>query len=383
MRTRALLLALFVLSSGMVHAYASDPVLPNPDHLIDIMDADCSSLDTLAPEYHEVPVVGDYTTPVDLRVHVLAVQTPPEVAAQIMARVKTLYEPLAIRVIPTIEVVDMQVEIPPDTSATAPVLSASHSQAFIDASKERFGGVRPPTADVVYTMLGGELASSVAGQADCVGGIAHDDAAFSVGEATWETDRAIHRSAGIAGHEIAHLLAAHHHYANCAEGDPDDAVAYLKPCTLMINDVGLLSLKFSTLEGAVVRRWALDYLGPNPKKTPEPGPAPEPQPEPQPEPDPGPQTFTRSVTLAPGDESLDGTVTSEPEADFCTEDALVKLQRKRDGKWRTIATATTDDLSSFTFPVTRAGTFRAKAVVLEFDDGDVCSEALSPKVKVG
>jgi len=378
MRTRALLLALFLLSSAMVRAHASDPAVPTSVQFVDVMDAECSSTDTLAPEHHEVPVVGDYTTPVDLRVHVLAVQTPPDVAARIMARAKTVFEPLAIRVISTIEVVDLQVPIPPDTSATTPVLSSSHSQAFIDASKEYFGGTRPPTADVVYTMLGGELASAVAGQADCVGGIAHDDAAFSVGEATWDNDYEIHRSAGIAGHEIAHLLAAHHHYANCAEGNPDDAVAYFKPCTLMINDVGLLSLKFSTLEGAVVRRWALDYLGPD--KKPDPDPTPEPQPDP--EPDPDPQTFTRTVALEQGDGSLNGTVTSAPKADFCTSDVPVKLQRKRDGKWRTIATATTDDLSSFTFPVTRVGTYRAKAPVVEFDDGDVCSAAVSPKVKV-
>jgi hypothetical protein len=362
----------------MVRAHASDPAVPTSVQFVDVMDAECSSTDTLAPEHHEVPVVGDYTTPVDLRVHVLAVQTPPDVAARIMARAKTVFEPLAIRVISTIEVVDLQVPIPPDTSATTPVLSSSHSQAFIDASKEYFGGTRPPTADVVYTMLGGELASAVAGQADCVGGIAHDDAAFSVGEATWDNDYEIHRSAGIAGHEIAHLLAAHHHYANCAEGNPDDAVAYFKPCTLMINDVGLLSLKFSTLEGAVVRRWALDYLGPD--KKPDPDPTPEPQPDP--EPDPDPQTFTRTVALEQGDGSLNGTVTSAPKADFCTSDVPVKLQRKRDGKWRTIATATTDDLSSFTFPVTRVGTYRAKAPVVEFDDGDVCSAAVSPKVKV-
>jgi hypothetical protein len=364
----------------MVRAHASDPAPPAPAQLIDVMDAECSSLDTLAPEHHEVPVVGDYTTPVDLRVHVLAVQTPPDIAAQIMALVKTVYEPLAIRVIPTIEVVDLQVPIPPDTSATAPVLSSSHSQAFIDASKEYFGGTRPPTADVVYAMLGGELASAVAGQADCVGGIAQDDAAFSVGEATWEDDYEIHRSAGIAGHEIAHLLAAHHHFANCAEGNPDDAVAYFKPCTLMINDVGLLSLKFSTLEGAVVRRWALDYLGPD--KKPDPDPAPEPDPQPEPEPEHDPETFSRSVALEHGDGSLNGTVDSEPDADFCTQDVPVKLQRKRDGKWRTIAAATTDHLSSFTFPVTRAGTYRAKASLVEFDDGDICSAALSPTVKI-
>ena len=373
---KALILVVFLMPGlGIAHAGTSGSIAL-PSGLVDFEDAECNNFDTMVPEHYEVPVVGDYTTQLDLRVHVLAVQTPVETASAIMDQVTTVYEPLAIRVIPTIEPVDLQVEISPDTSATAPVLSTSHSQAFIDASKEYFGGTRPSTADVVYTMLGGELASSVAGQADCVGGIAHDDAAFSVGEATWQNDRSMHASAAIAGHEIAHLLAAHHHFANCAEGKPADAVSYFRPCTLMINDVGLMSLKFSTLEGAVVRRWALDHLRP----TPDPEPTTEPEPEPEPESTPEPTVIARRVELDVLDGRLTGTVVAPTDKEECSASVPVHLQRRRDGKWRGFRRALTNDESLYSFEIEKPGKYRVRAPKVLRDPYE-CSVAVSRAIR--
>lgn len=385
MQTRVFLIACLLLPFGVVNAGAAETTMLTPLTLIDIEDAECSTTATMAPEHTEIPVVGDYKTVVNLDVQVILVRVDPQSAVRIMQWVKSLYASINIRVNVFYEAVDLKISETPDTSATGGVISTSQSQAYIDASKAHYGGMRPPHADVVYTMLGGEIAGSVAGQADCVGGVAFDDAAFAVGEARTEDAGWERWSGKIAAHEIAHLLAAHHHYANCAQGKPEDIVAYIQPCTLMFNDVLFISPQFSTLEAAVVRRWALDHLGPNaPKPAPNPEPTPEPEPTPDPDPQPqhDPETFTRSIALEHGDGSLNGTVDSEPDADFCTQDVPVKLQRKRDGKWRTIAAATTDDLSSFTFSVTRVATYRAKAPLVEFDDGDVCSAALSSKVKI-
>lgn len=139
-------------------------------------------------------------------------------------------------------------------------------------AKEQYGGRRPAGTDVVYVLADGELQSggdgAVAGRADCVGGVRYPDKAFAVGE--WDSNAAAglagqasffaNHGAKIAAHEIAHLLGAHHHYASCVEGvssQPTEDAASV--CTLMINDLSLASLDFSTLNQAVVRGYADAY----------------------------------------------------------------------------------------------------------------------------
>ncbi len=260
----------------------------------------------MLPTRIENPGIGDYDTPVVLDVHLLLLGVTSTEADSIMAHVVDVYAPLNIGVMWTAEVVDLGSR---SGGSGGPLIDTTDSQALIDASKDHLGGVRPTWADVVYTMVGSEIASSVAGQADCVGGIVYPDAAFAVGEANTVDDFQTKVSGKIAAHEIAHLLAAHHHFANCVEGDPSDVLTDLTPCTLLFNDVGFISLKFSTLEGAVVRRYAVDYAdntptapGGRPSPTPsEPQPSPSPGGGPSPDPEPSPQPDTpvveRTVTL--------------------------------------------------------------------------------------
>jgi hypothetical protein len=364
MRTKAGMIGVVAVGLVAILAGPAPSALPESrqNGVVDTQE-ECSSTDTMAPEHFETPIVGDWATDVTLDVHVLAVEFTPDQAAHVMREVAELYEPLGIRVDATIEPVSLEIEVPPNSSPGGVLPNASHSGAFIQASKDHFGGVRPWSADVVYTMLGGELASTVAGQADCVGGIAYPDAAFAVGEAVYESAYTIRRSAKIAGHEIAHLLGAHHHFANCAEGNKQDPQDRLYPCTLMFNDVGLISLAFSTLEGAVVRRWALDYANETPTS---------------------PPLIPRTVTLKLGKrKTATGFIEGEGwRADSCTARVPVTFQRKSKDGWKEAAASSiSDEKSAFSFPLGSSGEYRAVVPKIEALDGRICERTVSNKLR--
>ena len=145
---------------------------------------------------------------------------------------------------------------------------------LIEKAKALFGGKRPPYAHLVYTVTSKDIRldgqTAVAGLADCIGGVAFDENAFAVGEDNGD-DAPIGSPpfafmgfgpAKIAAHELGHLFGAHHHYANCAEGVSSEQGEEISPCTLMFNDVSLVSLNFSSLNGGVVRGHAEAYVKP-------------------------------------------------------------------------------------------------------------------------
>jgi hypothetical protein len=138
---------------------------------------------------------------------------------------------------------------------------------------EAVGGKRPKGSDVVYLLTAkdlfviestGERSYSLAGVAYCIGGVRYPDAAFAMGEgaSAWETSlNDATFSAKIAAHEIGHVMGAHHHYGNCAEGDRStDGGGEPSLCTIMWpTDVDLMGMKFGAVESSVIRGHAVRF----------------------------------------------------------------------------------------------------------------------------
>jgi len=144
---------------------------------------------------------------------------------------------------------------------------------MIQQAKDFFGGERPSGSDVVFVLTNKDLTSDgdngLVGLADCIGGVRFATRAFAVAEASGidpvnvgpfvlEVDA--HPEA--AAHEIGHLMGAHHHYANCVEGNLTGAANDVSPCTLMFNFVDFLSLNFSQVNGPIVRGHAVQFASP-------------------------------------------------------------------------------------------------------------------------
>jgi hypothetical protein len=158
------------------------------------------------------------------------------------------------------------------------VLEGTDSKELLNQVKTLFPNLsRPVGSDAVLLftsvdITGGANGSSVAGQADCVGGILFPTKSFVVIEDRKPTDDGLafgpvsffgETAAKIATHELAHLLGAHHQYANCVEGIPSELDrSEVSPCTAMFNDVGLVSLAFGALEASVIRGYAEEYARP-------------------------------------------------------------------------------------------------------------------------
>lgn len=185
------------------------------------------------------------------------------------------YEDLGI----TLEFVGWEVLQPVDPATGQLRERTTETQEIIDLAKEQFGGVRPDGVDIVYVATDLDIQAlgqtAVAGQADCIGGVANDANAFAVGEVG---DALVHPKDGIAigpvsfykdfagkvfAHEVGHLMGGHHHYQEC--GTPDAVItaagrAEVGACTLMSNAVDFQTLPFSTLNGLVVRGHAEQFV---------------------------------------------------------------------------------------------------------------------------
>lgn len=158
------------------------------------------------------------------------------------------------------------------------ILEGTDSKDLLNQVKTLFPDLsRPVGSDAVLLftsvdITGGANGSSVAGQADCVGGILFPTKSFVVIEDNDASDDGLafgpvsffgETAAKIATHELAHLFGAHHQYANCVEGIPSELDrSEASPCTAMFNDVGLVSLAFGALEASVVRGYAEEYARP-------------------------------------------------------------------------------------------------------------------------
>ncbi len=190
---------------------------------------------------------------------------PREEAEAILARAQRSYEALDVDLTPVgFEVVDF------GTDDAAAINAAA--RAFV-------GGVRPAGVDVVHTITTRDIQqlgqTAVAGLAECIGGVAHPDRAFSVAEGRTPSDYAVgpvvfgvDANAVVTAHEIGHLLGGQHHYGNCAEGvdgdevDPATGTGEGTPCSLMFNAADFIEQGFSTANALVVRGMVAEHAAP-------------------------------------------------------------------------------------------------------------------------
>jgi Metallo-peptidase family M12B Reprolysin-like len=206
-----------------------------------------------------IPGVTDRGQAVSLDVAVLLDGVSVSEADAIMDRAAVSYAPLNV---------DLNV-----VSYTPVSFTGTEGATHIQQAKDYFGGSRPAGADLVYILTNKDLTTdgdtSLAGLADCIGGVRFGHHAFAVGEAVGITEAVlgpfrlnVDAHPEVAAHEIGHLMGVHHHYANCVEGNLQGDADDLSPCTLMFNFVDFQSLNFSVLEGAVARGHAVQYASP-------------------------------------------------------------------------------------------------------------------------
>lgn len=208
---------------------------------------------------------------VELSVLLLLDGTDAAVAQQLMARAAESYKPLNV---------DLVLKGTKTVAYTTTI-----SDQLIQAGKNTVGGKPPKGIDLVgvftnKTMQGATAdAGTVVGQADCIGGIRWDDTSFfvvsdirNIENPTTGTTGTLNSlglnpnvdaTAEVFAHEIGHLMGAHHHYSNCAEGNLTSAgPSDVSPCTLMFPAVNFASLNFAALEGATVRGHAVNHAKP-------------------------------------------------------------------------------------------------------------------------
>lgn len=212
-----------------------------------------------APAAIGVPGITDSGQTVSLDVLVLLDGVDLGLANQIMTDAAQSYAPSRI----ALNVVGYQ-------NVT---FTGTEGAELIQQAKDLFGGVRPAGSDLVYVLSNKDLTNGgdtgLAGLADCIGGVRFPHHAFAVGEAVGIDEFPIgpfilevDAHAEIAAHELGHLMGAHHHYANCVEGNLQGAATDLSPCSLMFNFVDFQSLNFSQVNNAVVRGHAVSYASP-------------------------------------------------------------------------------------------------------------------------
>jgi hypothetical protein len=178
---------------------------------------------------------------------------------EVMSKAAQAYAPLRIKLKNTFRRVNFSSD-------------GNHDRLF-DERIKAVGGKRPKGTDVVYLLTGkdlfviesnGERSYNLAGVAYCIGGVRYPDAAFAMGEglSPWESyfnDATF--SAKIAAHEIGHLMGAHHHYGNCAEGDRStDGGGEPSLCTIMWSYTHeYRAMNFGALERGVIRGHAVRF----------------------------------------------------------------------------------------------------------------------------
>lgn len=193
-------------------------------------------------------------------------------ARQLVEKVATAYAPLKIELVAD-SFGKLRLKSPDGSPLGAG--DAIDGGAAIEQAKSFLGGERPEGTDAVHVLTDKDLTlanygSTPAGVAECAGGVQWPDKAFSVSEDpgldAYSLDapgvtNVMEAPSETLAHELGHLLGGLHQYNSCAEGvDAADATnGDPSPCTVMSDVVDLASLRFGTLESAVIRGYALTF----------------------------------------------------------------------------------------------------------------------------
>ncbi|MDQ1713026.1 MAG: hypothetical protein QOE45_2476 [Frankiaceae bacterium] len=226
------------------------------------------------PKTHGLPVDPDLSCPtgddtvlldpddgrqIDLDVLVLLDGVDPAHAASVFADVTLPYAELNLRVVPTYQVAD-------------PPFTGTDTIGIINQARALFPDREVPAEyDMVEVLTSKNVTylgdAAVAGQAYCVGGVSDRTWAYEVSEAGPPPtpsargvggpslpDFGAKKAAKVTAHEMGHLFGGEHQYANCAESFP---------CTLMFYEANLISLHFGTVNGRIVRGYAVRFAAAN------------------------------------------------------------------------------------------------------------------------
>lgn len=261
------LLAAALVSSGPASAF------PNPWHVGDIEvatrlddETECSTdgVGDVVPDKASTDPAG--REPVDLDLLVLLDGVSKKEAQAIVTSAQQSYDPLNV----TLKATYKRFTVKSDgTAADGQPTRAARS--LLDEIAAAYGSP-PEGIDVVHLLTSKDLlddenpnrdgTDATGGEAACVGGIRLDGQQFSVSEARFrfaaENDPADDFHAIAFAHEIGHLLGAHHHYGNCAEGRVVNPAGQ-GSCTVMFPLAALNSARFGTLESRVIAGYAESY----------------------------------------------------------------------------------------------------------------------------
>ena len=192
-------------------------------------------------------------------------------AEAMVAGANSAYSPIGLEITPTFR----RLNVKPDRiqkNELGKTVEGVEVTKLVDAVKKAVGGSRPKGSDVVYALTDKDVyleAGDVLGWAECIGGVRYPTRAFAAGEAPESFKNIalnfyVDAGAKILGHEIGHLLGAHHEYGNCVQGAGPEDAANLEPatCTLMFGYLDFQSLDLGAVDGSVLRGHAEDFATP-------------------------------------------------------------------------------------------------------------------------